>query len=154
MSKSQAYIFAVRENYNASYSLSGFLDLDVGYAPTSYLTIYLQNLAPLLRLSHPLFRPTSKTPPLVNRDPVRMRGDQVFRERFRATIDDITSTDVSFSDDDFFPDISNLNINDMADGADVNQNAIHATAPYAIFFYLQFLVLEFGIDVICLSCYM
>jgi hypothetical protein len=91
-----------------------------------------------------------------------VRGDQVFGERFCATTDGITSTDDSFPDEDFFPDISNLYIDDMADDAGANANAnLNANvnppaAPYAICthvfqFLLQFLVLAFGIDVISLS---
>jgi hypothetical protein len=95
-----------------------------------------------------------------------VRGDQVFGERFCATTDGITSTDDSFPDEDFFPDISALYIDDMADDADANVNAnananLNANAnppaaPYAICSYLfqfplQFLVLAFGVDVICLS---
>jgi hypothetical protein len=94
-----------------------------------------------------------------------VRGDQVFGERFCATTDGITSTDDSFPKEDFFPDISNLYINDMADAnananananLNVNANANPPAAPYAICFYLfqfllQFLALAFGIDMICLS---
>jgi hypothetical protein len=92
-----------------------------------------------------------------------VRGDQVFGERFCATTDGITSTDDSFPDEDFFPDISSLYIDDMADDAGANANAnLNANAnvnppaaPYAICthlfqFMLQFLVLAFGIDVISL----
>jgi hypothetical protein len=95
-----------------------------------------------------------------------VRGDQVFGERFCATTDGITSTDDSFPDEDFFPDISALYIDDMADGtgananananANLNVNANPPAAPYAICSYLfqfllQFLALAFGVDVICLS---
>jgi hypothetical protein len=93
-----------------------------------------------------------------------VRGDQVFGERFCATTDGITSTDDSFPDEDFFPDISALYIDDMANdaGANVNANAnLNANAnppaaPYAICSYLfqfllQFLVLAFRVDVICSS---
>jgi hypothetical protein len=65
-----------------------------------------------------------------------VRGDQVFGERFCATTDGITSTDNSFPDEDFFPDISALYINDMADDAgantnvNLNVNAIPPAAPY------------------------
>jgi hypothetical protein len=52
-----------------------------------------------------------------------VRGDQVFGERFCATTDGITSTDDSFPDEDFFPDISSLYIDDMADDAGANANA-------------------------------
>jgi hypothetical protein len=89
-------------------------------------------------------------------------GDQVFGERFCATTDSITSTDDSFPDEDFFPDISALYIDDMADDASANANANLNTnanppvAPYAICSYLfqfllQFLILAFGVDVISLS---
>jgi hypothetical protein len=95
-----------------------------------------------------------------------VRGDQVFGERFCATTDGITSTDDSFPDEDFFPDISSLYIDDMADdagananvnlNANANANVDPPAAPYAIRthlfqFLLQFLVLVFGIDVISLS---
>jgi hypothetical protein len=93
-----------------------------------------------------------------------VRGDQVFGERFCATTDSITSTDDSFPNENFFPDISALYIDDMADDAGANANAnVNANlnanppaAPYAICSYLfqfllQFLVLAFGVDVICLS---
>jgi hypothetical protein len=93
-----------------------------------------------------------------------VRGDQVFGERFCVTTDGITSTDDSFPDEDFFPDISSLYIDDMADNtganananANLNANANPPVAPYAIYSYLfqfllQFLVLAFGVDVICLS---
>jgi hypothetical protein len=95
-----------------------------------------------------------------------VRGNHVFGERFCATTDGITSTDNSFPDEDFFPDISALYIDDMADNAGANANAnananlnVNANppaAPYAICSYLfqfllQFLILAFGIDVISLS---
>ncbi|MEI4908320.1 hypothetical protein Q8G40_30010, partial [Klebsiella pneumoniae] len=69
----------------------------------------------------------------------------------------------SFPDEDFFPDISNLYIDAMADDTGVNANLnpnlnanpIPPLAPYVICSYLvqfllQFLVLAFGIDAICL----
>jgi hypothetical protein len=93
-----------------------------------------------------------------------VRGDQVFGERFCATTDGITSTDESFPDEDFFPDISALYIDDMFDdaganantNANANLNANPPVAPYAICSYLfqfllQFVVLAFRVDVICLS---
>jgi hypothetical protein len=61
-----------------------------------------------------------------------VRGDKVFGERFCTTTDGITSTNVSFSDEDFFPDISSLYIDDMADDASANANANPPAAPYAI----------------------
>jgi hypothetical protein len=82
-----------------------------------------------------------------------VRGDQVFGERFCATTDGITSTDDSFPDENFFPDISSLYINDMADDAGANANAnLNANAnqnvnvnppaaPYAICTHLfQFML--------------
>jgi hypothetical protein len=75
-----------------------------------------------------------------------VRGDQVFGERFCATTDGITSTDDSFPDEDFFPNISALCINDMADeaganananaNANLNANANPPAAPYVICSYL------------------
>jgi hypothetical protein len=101
---------------------------------------------------------------------VRVRGHQVFGARLCATSDGITSTDDSFPDEDFFPDISSLYIDDMADDANANANANTnanananlymnvnpPSAPYAICSYLfqfllLFLVLAFRIYVICLS---
>jgi hypothetical protein len=52
-----------------------------------------------------------------------VRGDQGFGERFCATTNDITSIDNSFPNEDFFPDISALYIDDMADDAGANANA-------------------------------
>jgi hypothetical protein len=86
--------------------------------------------APPLHLLHPLFRRAldDGTVGLWNhasREPVRVRGDQVFEEHFCVTTDSITSTDDSFPDEDFFLDISNLYINDMVDdnvGANANLN--------------------------------
>jgi hypothetical protein len=126
-----------------------------------------QSLAPPLHLLHPLFRraPDDGTVGLRNPascEPVRVRDDQIFGEHFCVTTDSITSTDDSFPDEDFFPNISALYIDDMADdvGANTNANANANTnppaAPYVICFYLfqfplQFFVLAFGVDVICLS---
>jgi hypothetical protein len=91
-----------------------------------------------------------------------VRGDQVFGERFCATTDGMTSTDGSFPDEDFFPDISSLYIDDMADDAGANANtnlnanvnppaATYAICTHLFQFLLQFLVLAFEIDVISLS---
>jgi hypothetical protein len=52
-----------------------------------------------------------------------VRGDYVFEECFCATTDGITSTNDSFPDEDFFPDISALYIDDMADDDGANANA-------------------------------
>jgi hypothetical protein len=126
-----------------------------------------------INLSHAKLHPVSRLqslasplPPLVH--PVRVRGDQVFGERFCATTDGITSTDDPFPDEDFFSDISGLYIDYMANdagananlnantNATLNTNANPPAAPCAICSYLfqfllQFLVLVFRINVICLS---
>ena len=101
-------------------------------------------------LLHPFFRraPLGGTAGLRNpasRDPVRERSDQVFRERIRAT----AGSDY-FPDDDFFPDVGNLSINDM--GANDSTSA----APYVIRAFLleimlRVLLLVFAVDVISLS---
>src|SRR4051812_6757782 len=80
-------------------------------------------------LLHPFFRraPLEGTAGLRNpasRDPVRERGDQVFGERTRATAD---------SDDDFFPDIGSLSLNDMGDN---NTSGSTPAAPYVICSYM------------------
>src|SRR5438132_7432593 len=72
-------------------------------------------------LPHPVFRraPRDGTVGLRNPascDPVRKRGDQVFGERSHATTgssDDTTVAEDFFPNDDFFPDINNLFIDDM-----------------------------------------
>uniref|UniRef100_A0ACD5WRZ8 Uncharacterized protein n=1 Tax=Avena sativa TaxID=4498 RepID=A0ACD5WRZ8_AVESA len=62
--------------------------------------------------------------------------DKVFGECVCATTDGITSTDYSFPDEDFFPDISSLYIDAMADDTGVNlnpnlnANPIPPPAPY------------------------
>jgi hypothetical protein len=114
----------------------------------------LQSLALPLHLLHLLFRraPDDGTVGLQNPascEPVWVRGDQVFGERFCTITDGIMSTDNSFPNEDFFPDISALYIDGMADdaGANVNANttlnanANPPAAPYAICSYLfQFLL--------------
>src|ERR1041385_405208 len=82
-------------------------------------------------LLHPFFRraPQEGTAGLRNsasRDPVRERGDQVFGECTRATAD---SDDDYFSDDDFFPDVGSISINDMGD---TNTSGSTPAAPYVI----------------------
>jgi hypothetical protein len=131
----------------------------------------LQSFAPPLHLLHPLFRraPDDGTVGLQNpasREPIRVRGNQVFGERLCATTDGITLTNDSFPDEDFFPDISGLYIDDMVDdtGANANLNAntnlnanvnppaaLYAICTHLFQFVLQFLILAFGIVVICLS---
>jgi hypothetical protein len=107
---------------------------------------------PPLHLLHPLFRRASDDETvglwnLASREPVRVRGKQ---ERFYTTTDGITSTDDSFPDEDFFPDISGLYVDDMADNAGANanlnananananlkENVNPPAAPYAICSYL------------------
>ena len=85
-------------------------------------------------LLHPSFRraPGEGTAGLLNptsRDPVRERGDQVFGERTRTTVG---SDD--FANDDFFPDLGNLILNDMGDN--VNAGGAAPAAPYVILSFL------------------
>src|ERR1041385_4255311 len=106
-------------------------------------------------LLHPFFRraPQEGTAGLRNsasRYPVRERGDQIFGERTRATAD---SEDDYFSDDDFFPDVGSLSINDMGD---TNSSGSTPAAPYVIccslleiMLHVVFLVI--ALDVISLS---
>src|ERR1041384_7312441 len=77
-------------------------------------------------LLHPFLRhaPLGGTAGLRNpasRDPVRERGDQVFGERTRAT--------AGSDDDNFFPDVGSLSINDMGD---INNSGSTPAAPYVI----------------------
>jgi hypothetical protein len=94
-----------------------------------------------------------------------VRGDQVFGECSCTTTDGITSTNDSFPDEDFFPDIddmvddaganANLNAN-LNVNANLNMNAnppaiLYAICSYLFQFLLQFLVvLAFRIDMISL----
>jgi hypothetical protein len=89
-------------------------------------------------------------------------GDQVLGSAFARLL-----TNNSFPNEDFFSDISSLYIDDIADAnananvnlnanANANLNVNPPAAPYAICSYLfqfllQFLVLAFEIDMICLS---
>ena len=78
-------------------------------------------------LLHPSFRCALQegTAALRNpacRDPVRERGDQVFEERTRAT----AGSD-DFANDDFFPDLGNLTLNDMGDN--INTGGAAPAAP-------------------------
>ena len=107
-------------------------------------------------LLHPSFRraPGEGTAGLRNpasRDPVRERGDQVFGERTRAT----AGSD-DFANDDFFPDLGNLFINDMAENADNAGGAAAAAAPYVFLSFLFEIMIEFmflvcALDSICSS---
>ena len=105
-------------------------------------------------LRHPSFwRPPGEgTAGLRNpasRDPVRERGDQVFGERTRAT-----AGSEDFTNDDFFPDLGNLVLDDM--GENVNAGGAGPAAPYVILSFLFEIVVEFmflvcALDVICSS---
>ena len=105
-------------------------------------------------LLHPSFRraPGEGTTGLQNpasRDPVRERGDQVFGERTSAT----AGSD-DFGNDDFFPDLGNLILDDMGDN--VNAGGAAPAAPYVILSFLFEIVVEFmflvcALDVICSS---
>ena len=68
-------------------------------------------------------------------DPVRERGDQAFGERTRAT----AGCDY-FPNDDFFPDIGNLFIDDMGDTGDGSGSA--PAAMYVIRSPLFMIVLQ------------
>ena len=105
-------------------------------------------------LLHPSFRraPEEGTAGLRNPascDPVRERGDQVFGESSRSTADSD-----HFPNDDFFPDIGNLFLDDdMAQTGD-NTAATTAAATYASLSHLyqislQFLCLVLAVDWIC-----
>ena len=118
----------------------------------------LRHSKPLRRhssLLHPSFRraPQEGTAGLRNPascDPVRERGDQVFGESNRSTADGDY-----FPNDDFFPDIGSLFIdNDMTDTGN-NTAATTAAATYASISHLyeislQFLCLVFALDWICM----
>ena len=106
-------------------------------------------------LLHPVFRraPVEGTVGLRNPascDPVRERGDQVFGEHTRAT------TGIEFfPNDDFFPDIGSLFIDDMGDNINANGSAA-AAAPYVFFIFLFDMLLELllvivALDSFCLS---
>ena len=105
-------------------------------------------------LLHPSFRraPGEGTEGLRNpasRDPVRERGDQVFGKRTRAT----AGSD-DFANDDFFPDLGNLILDDMGDN--VNADGASPAAPYVILSFLFEIVVEFmflvcALDLICSS---
>ena len=104
-------------------------------------------------LLHPSFRRASRevTAGLRNPasyDPVRERGDQVFGERNRATADDDY-----FPNDDFFPDLGNLFIDDGMGDNIINATAA-AAAPYVYLsalyeIFLQFISLVFAVDRFC-----
>jgi hypothetical protein len=110
-----------------------------------------------LRLPHPVRRraPTAGTVGLRNpasREPVRVRGNQVFGERSGATTGSTTSSsdDEFLHTDNFFPDLS-----DFFDNLNMGDN--DAAAKYVILsflfqFMLEFLLLVSVVDAIGLSC--
>ena len=92
-------------------------------------------------LLHPSFRhaPGEGTAGLrnpVSRNPVRERGNQVFGERIRAT----AGSD-DFANDDFFPNLGNLILDDMGDN--VNAGGAAPAALYVILSFLFEIVVEF-----------
>ena len=118
------------------------------------------------RLPHPVFRraPRDGTVGLRNSascEPVRVRGDQAFGERLRATTGNTTSSsDHDFPDDNFFPDVNNLlgnlNMGDNNDAAAAVAAAAAPAAPYVFFSFLFEIMLELvairtGLDWICSS---
>ena len=84
-------------------------------------------------------------------DPVRERGDQVFGESNRLTVDGDY-----FPNDDFFPDIGCLFIDDDMTDTGNNTAATTAAATYALLSHLyeillQLLCLVYAVDWICMS---
>ena len=109
-------------------------------------------------LLHPSFRraPREGTAGLRNPascDPVRERGDQVFGERNRATADGD-----HFPNDDFFPDLGNLFLDDMGDTGNNSSGSasaaqyVYLSVLYEIF--LQFICLAFAVDRICSTVFL
>ena len=123
-------------------------------AAVSYGFTPFQILAPPRNSSPSLLpaciaRRDSSPPTPAFRDPVRERGDQVFGELTRAT----AGSD-DFANDDFFPDLGNLVLDDMGDN--VNAGGAAPAAPYVILSFLFEIVVEFmllvcALDVICSS---
>ena len=128
-------------------------------------------LSRALRRRHRLLHPVSRRAPRdgtvglrnpASCEPVRVRGDQVFGERSRATTDGTTSSsDDEFPDPGFFPDVSNLlgnlnmgeNLNAAAAAAAATAAAAASAAPYVILsllfqILLEFLVLVFAVDAV------
>ena len=116
------------------------------------------------RLPHPVFRraPRDGNVGLRNPascEPVRVRGDQVFGERFRATTGNTTSsTDDDFPNPDFYPDIDDLlgNLNMGDNDAAAAAAAAAPAAPYVILSLLYEIMLELfairtSLDMICSS---
>ena len=102
-------------------------------------------------LLHPVFRraPVEGTVGLRNPascDPVRERGDQVFGERTRA------ATGIEFfPNDDFFPGIGSLFINDMGDN--INATASTAVTLYNFLIFLLEIFLEFLLIIVSLDLF-
>ena len=102
------------------------------------------------RLPHPVFRraPRDGTVGLRNPascEPVRVRGDQVFGERPRATTRNTTSTsDDDFPNPDFYPDVRDL-FNDL----DMGDNDTTATAPATPYVFLS-LLYEIMVDLLAI----
>src|SRR5438132_13583546 len=103
-------------------------------------------------LSHPVFRraPRDRTVGLRNPascDPLRERGDQVFGERSHATTgfsDDTTAVEDFFPNNDFFPDINNLFIDDMVapdNTGNASGSSSFAPAPYMLLYLLLEIIL-------------
>ena len=101
-----------------------------------------------LRLPHPVLRraPSDGTVGLRNpasRRPVRVRGNQVFGERLRATTGNTNLFDNEFPNDDFFPDIDNLfgnlNMGDNTDAAATANIVAAAAANAGPYVFLSFL---------------
>src|SRR3989337_332245 len=105
-------------------------------------------------LLHPSFRraPREGTAGLqtpASGEPVQERGDQVFWERTR-----VTAGSDDFANDNFFPDLGNLFINDMADNT--NAGGSVPAAPYVTLSLLFEIILDFlflvcALDAICSS---
>ena len=114
-------------------------------------------LSRALRRRHRLLHPVSRRAPRdgtvglrnpASCEPVRVRGDQVFGERFRATTGNTTSsTDDDFPNPDFYPDIDdllgNLNMGDNdATAAAAAAAAAAPAAPYVILSLLYEIMFE------------
>ena len=135
------------------------------------MTTHSSSLRRHHRLPHSVCRhaPADGTAGLRNpasREHVRVRGNQVFGERFCATTGNTTSSsdDEFLNNDAFFPDLNdflgNLNMGDNTDAANAAADAAAASAnaaPYVILsilfqFLLEFLGLAFVVDAIGISC--
>ena len=66
-----------------------------------------------------------------------MRRDHVFGESNRSTADD------HFPNDDFFPDLGNLFLNDMADNGNANSSGSAPAAQYVFLSVLYEMFLQF-----------